>query len=170
MAPRHSPVLATVVVGSQHHSLGIGEPAHGERRGIISAILSLSRGVKFLARPATPFFSIGQLLLPRPAIHMGGAGPLLWRASWLSNEKSYDSVLFQPGAIPAWVTLVKGLLWGITCCHHPGEIQIWLNCQVGDSSHQFKYKPSWLGNNELLKSLFFPSQFLFPSDNFCYFM
>lgn len=76
MALPHGPILAAVVVGSEHDSLGTGEPAHGERRGIISAILTLRRGVKFLARLATPFISIGQLLLPKPAIHTGGAGPL----------------------------------------------------------------------------------------------
>lgn len=74
MALGDGPVLAAGVVGSEHHSLGIGQPVHGERRGILSAIPTLRRGMKFLARPATPFISIGQLRLPRPAIHAEGRG------------------------------------------------------------------------------------------------
>lgn len=76
MVPPQGLVLAAGVVGSEHNSLGTGEPAHGERRGIISAILTQRRGKKFLALPATRLISIGRLLPPRPAIHKGGAGPL----------------------------------------------------------------------------------------------
>lgn len=53
MAVPHGLVLAAGVVGSEHNSLGTGEPAHGDRRGIISAILTRRRGMKFLPRLAT---------------------------------------------------------------------------------------------------------------------
>ena len=69
MVPPQGLVLAAGVVGSENNSLGTGEPAHGERRGIISAILTQRRGKKFLALPATRLISIGRLLPPRPAIH-----------------------------------------------------------------------------------------------------
>lgn len=48
MVPAHGLVLAAGVVGSEDNSLGTGEPVHGDRRGIISAILTTRRGMKFL--------------------------------------------------------------------------------------------------------------------------
>ena len=43
MAPPQGLVLAAGVVGSEDNCLGIGEPAHGERRGIVSAMLTQRR-------------------------------------------------------------------------------------------------------------------------------
>lgn len=96
MVPPHGLVLAAGVVGSEDNSLGTGKPVHGDRRGIISAILTTRRGMKFLW--AARLISIGRLRLPRPVIHTGGAGPRPSRAGWRSNEKSCDSeYCFHPG-------------------------------------------------------------------------
>lgn len=152
MAAPHGLVLAAGVVGSEHNPLRTGEPAHGERRGIISAILTQRRGMKFLARPTTPLISISRLL-PRKASDShgrGGASPA--PGSPMGRPVTQSSVPAQDN--PSQSASVGG--GGGPLLPRPRVVMIWLNCQVAATSHHCRHESSRLGNNELQQSLFFP--------------
>ena len=161
MAPPQGLVLAAGVVGSEHHRLGIGEPAHGERRDIISAIPTQSREwSSWLAGPLGSLASAGSAHRGRRFTRRGGAwvgvaAPVQWGGG--------DSARAPPRDRPRPRGRVRGGV-GAPSCPLPQVILIWCNCQVAAASRPCKHKSSWLGNNELPQSLFF----FFPFLNSCF--